>query len=106
MDLLVGQNGQQSKLFHNAAARPGLRVRLVGSPQNLDAIGAVLRLGDGSHQSASREVQAGTGYWSQNSAVQVITAPFVPTELIVRWPGGKEGRTPVPPGAREVTVKQ
>ena len=30
MDLVVTQNGDQTRLFHNVGAKPGLRVRLVG----------------------------------------------------------------------------
>ncbi|MGH2626393.1 MAG: FG-GAP repeat domain-containing protein, partial [Anaerolineales bacterium] len=34
LDLAVGQNGAATRLFRNAGARPGLRVRLVGTPSN------------------------------------------------------------------------
>jgi hypothetical protein len=51
-----------------------------------------------------REVQAGSGYWSQNGAVQVFGLTGTPTAVWVRWPGGAVDRVPVPAGAREVTV--
>jgi len=50
-----------------------------------------------------REVKAGSGYWSQESGVQVM-ATRGKSNLWVRWPGGKETRSPVPGGAREVSV--
>jgi phage gp37-like protein len=51
-----------------------------------------------------REIQAGSGYWSQNGAVQVFGMSGTPTAVWVRWPGGKETRAPVVSGAREVVV--
>ena len=47
LDLAVSQNGAATRLFHNAGAKPGLRVRLIGSPANPDAIGAQIRIGYG-----------------------------------------------------------
>jgi hypothetical protein len=52
----------------------------------------------------AREIRAGSGYWSQDSAVQVLAAPAAPTELVVRWPGGKQTTSPVPAGAKEIAV--
>jgi enediyne biosynthesis protein E4 len=104
LDLLVGQNAHATKLFHNTRARPGWRVRLVGPPANPHAIGATLRLSDGSHSGAACEVQAGSGYWSQNSAVQVMTFDGQPTELQIRWPGGREARVPINSAARDLTL--
>jgi hypothetical protein len=49
-------------------------------------------------------VHAGSGYWSQDSAVQVLGTPDPPTKLRVRWPGGKIYEADVPPGAHEVKV--
>ncbi len=106
VDLLVGQNGQQTKLFHNTRARPGLRVQLIGPAQNPRAIGAVLRLGDLSGAGAAREVQAGSGYWSQNSGVQVMYAPVGAAHLSIRWPGGGVTNLNVQANDRDITVSQ
>ena len=106
VDLLVGQNGQQTKLFRNARARPGLRVRLIGPAQNPSAIGAVLRLSDHSGAGAAREVQAGSGYWSQNSAVQVMYAPAGASQLSIRWPGGGVTNVSVQADARDIIASQ
>ena len=51
-----------------------------------------------------REVQAGSGYWSQNGAVQLFGLRATPTGVWVRWPGGAVHRMPVPAGAREIAV--
>ncbi|MGH7637064.1 MAG: hypothetical protein ACREOK_05380, partial [Gemmatimonadaceae bacterium] len=52
-----------------------------------------------------REVQAGSGYWSQNGAVQVLGKASEPVAVLVSWPGGLESRVDVPAGAREVVVR-
>ena len=52
----------------------------------------------------AREVHAGSGYWSQDSVVQVLSMREPPTQLWVRWPGGKTVTAAVPKGAREIRV--
>src|SRR5207302_8115866 len=71
VDLVVTQNNDETRLFHNARAQPGLRVKLAGPAGNPDGIGAVVRLDFGGKLGPAREVQAGSGFWSQNSPVQV-----------------------------------
>ncbi|MFZ9898817.1 MAG: ASPIC/UnbV domain-containing protein, partial [Gemmatimonadaceae bacterium] len=104
LDIALAQNGDATRLFRNAAAAPGLRVRLVGSVANPDAVGAQVRLEFATGLGPVREVQAGSGYWSQQGAVQVLGAPTAPKAVRVRWPDGHATRTPVPDGAREVRV--
>jgi hypothetical protein len=107
-DLAVSQNGNSTKLYHNVGAVPGLRVRLKGPTGNPSAVGASVRLESGGKMGPLREVQAGSGYWSQNSPVQVLAAkPGESAENVwVRWPGGKETISPVPEGAREIEINQ
>lgn len=104
LDLVVSQNGAATRLLHNRGAKPGLRVRLQGPPSNPDAIGAQLRLVYGDKVGPVREIEAGSGYWSQNGAAQVLGLAGTPTAVWVRWPGGGETTTPVPAGAREIVV--
>jgi enediyne biosynthesis protein E4 len=104
VDLVVTQNGAPTKLYHNIGAAPGLRVRLKGPPGNPSGIGAVLRLQFKDRQGPAREIHAGSGYWSQDSLVQVMSTPSTPESLWVRWPGGRVTTTPIPANAREVTV--
>jgi len=104
VDLVVAQNAAETKLYRNEGARPGLRVRLAGPPGNASGVGAVLRwVADGKFGPA-REIHAGSGYWSQDSAVQVLAAPVSAKQLWVRWPGGKTTTTDLPSGLREVVV--
>lgn len=107
-DLAVAQNSNATKLYHNVGAAPGLRVRLKGPPGNPSAVGASLRRESAGKLGPLREVQAGSGYWSQNSPVQVLCgkAGESATNVWVRWPGGKETITPVPEGARELELSQ
>ena len=102
-DLAVTQNGTSTRLFRNVGAKPGLRVRLQGPPSNPAAIGATVRLRFGQRLGPAREVHAGSGYFSQDSAVLVLGTPEAPSGLVVRWPGGKTTESPVPAGAKEVT---
>ena len=106
LDLAVSQNGAATRLFHNRGARPGLRVRVVGPPANPDGIGAQIRVVYGERLGPVREVQAGTGYWSENGAVQVFGLSGPPTAVWVRWPGGGESRVAVGGSTREVTVRR
>lgn len=104
LDLAVSQNGAATRLFKNQGAKPGLRVRLQGPPGNPDGVGAQLRIVYGNRMGPVREIAAGSGYWSQNGAVQVFGLSATPTAVWVRWPGGRVTTTPIPPGSRELTV--
>jgi hypothetical protein len=104
VDLVVAQNSAATKLYHNVRAKPGLRVRLSGPPGNPHGIGAVIRLKFGETFGPAREVHAGSGYWSEDSAVQVMGLPKTATGIWVRWPGGKVTLTQLPEKALEIEV--
>lgn len=104
MDLLVTQNCAETKLYKNLGARAGLRVRLTGPPGNPRGVGATLRLRANDRQGPAREIHAGSGYWSEDGAVQVLALSEPPTHLWVRWPGGKTMTANVPKGARDIAV--
>jgi hypothetical protein len=106
LDLAVSQNGAATRLFRNNGAKPGLRVRLAGPATNPDGVGAQIRIDYGDHMGPVREIQAGSGYWSENGAVQVLGLTGKPAAVWVRWPGGVERKVPVPEGAREVVVRR
>jgi hypothetical protein len=103
-DLVVTQVGAETKLYRNETARPGLRVRLSGPAGNPQAVGTVMRLKSDEGLGPAREVHAGSGYWSQDSAVQVMTGTKAPTALWVRWPGGQVTEVKLPRNAAEITV--
>jgi hypothetical protein len=66
-------------------------VELAGPPQNPDGVGTQLRLLYAAERKGPcRTVQAGSGYWSQDAAPQVLGLQEAPVALWIRWPGGKE----------------
>jgi len=104
IDLVVTQNGAETKLYHNVGAQPGLQVRLKGPAGNPQAVGSQIRLKFQDHFGPAREVHAGSGYWSQDSAVQVLGIPQPPTQIQVRWPGGRTTTSHLPASARGIEV--
>jgi enediyne biosynthesis protein E4 len=104
-DLVVTQNGAATKLFRNTSARPGLRVRLMGPPGNPDGVGAVLRVKWASGWGPARELHAGSGYWSQDSACAVLGTPNPPVAIQVAWPGGRKTEQAIGQHNGEVRVK-
>jgi hypothetical protein len=63
-----------------------------------------MRLKFGKEFGPAREVHAGSGYWSQDSVVQVLASPRTPSAIQVRWPGGKVVEAQIPSGATEISV--
>jgi len=104
IDIAVTQNGAETKLYRNANARPGLRVRLKGPPGNPTAVGAALRVEYSGGKGPVREIHSGSGYLSQDGAVQVLGLREAPTAVWVRWPGGKETSVKAPDSARELEI--
>jgi len=91
VDLCVSQNNGATKLYMNEGSRRGLRVALHSSAGNPDAVGAQMRLqyGDG-RKGPARTIRAGSGYWSQDGATQVLGFDSQPVAVWIRWPGGRE----------------
>jgi hypothetical protein len=98
--LVVTQNGAV-KLYHNVGAKPGCVDDRAGGNPPVSAQAYVLVRP--TRRPGQRNPRRG-GYWSQDSAVQVLSTPEVPTRLWVRWPGGKTNMADVPAGAREVSL--
>ena len=105
-DLVITQNGALTRLYQNKEARPGLRVKVNAGPANPTGVGSVVRLVlEGGKLGPARLITAGSGYWSQDSAVQVLgSKEATPTHLEVRWPGGGTTRTEIPKDSKEVYV--
>ena len=103
LDLAISQNGSATRLYQNAGAKKGLIVQLVGPPGNPTAVGAQIRLHyPGNKLGPSREIQAGSGYWSVNSPVEVMGLAGDADAVWVRWPGGRETLQPIPRGQTKV----
>ena len=50
------------------------------------------------------EIRAGSGYWSQDSAIQIMCAAEPRSAIWVRWPGGKVTTSPLPANAPEIQI--
>ena len=79
-------------------------MKLQGGAGNPNGVGAAVRLIANGKMGPLREVHAGSGYWSQDSAVQILGRPDAPTGIEVRWPGGLLSAHSLPVGARDITV--
>lgn len=108
VDLVVTQNGNRTKLYENHTDRRGFRIRLVGPVNNRDAIGAGMRLvyKDG-QKGPERVIQAGSGYWSQNSFVQVIGSrkESQPVAITIEWPDGRTQDVPLQPEKQDYQIE-
>jgi hypothetical protein len=91
-DVALRNYKQPAQLLRNVGPRGHwLRLKLVGTRSNRDAIGArVTLVSAGLRQ--TREVHAGSGYLSASSLVQHfgLGAARVVDELRIRWPSGAE----------------
>lgn len=94
LDMLLGYKYGPNQLLRNDLDNDNawLKVKLVGTTSNRDAIGARVRVRTGSKW-RMREVQAGSGYWSQHSLVQHFGLGEIDgliQEVVIRWPSGLE----------------
>lgn len=105
LDIVLGQNGFYTALLMNQNAEPGLRVRLSGSPENPSAIGAQFRAmyKDGTY-GPLHEIQAGTGFRSQNSLTKIVAKPLEIESIEVRWPDGIISKTSTKEGQMELFI--
>lgn len=107
VDIVVTQNGAATKLFRNTGAKPGLRVQLKGPKNNPEGIGSIVRVVYKDGFGPAREIHAGSGYLSQDSAVQIMGIRENPIGVWVRWPMGEISQvefTKEFSGATEVTI--
>jgi hypothetical protein len=106
VDLAVSQNGATTKLYTNRAPKSGLSVRLSGPSGNRAGIGSSIRLvyPDGS-KGPRREVQSGSGYWSQDSATQVLGFSRFPDQIEVTWFDGSVQMVEVNDSKKRYTVE-
>ena len=105
MDVVVTQNGGRPRLFRNQVSRPGLQVRVKGSPNNPLGIGVRVRLmGNRQAFGPAQEIQSGSGYWSQNSTQLIFAQPDEADQLQVTWPGGRVSRVTIPTGTKILQV--
>jgi enediyne biosynthesis protein E4 len=91
VDVAVSQNNGKTRLFLNKTENPGVQVRLEGPESNKLAFGSSLQLlYEGGTKGPRRFLQAGSGYLSQNSSLQVLGKKEKPIALKIVWFNGKE----------------
>lgn len=106
VDLVVSQNGNETKLYRNARATPGIRISLKGPAQNPWAIGAQFRIGSGGQWGALHEIGAGSGYMSESSVTKIVARAQGEGRLQIRWPGeAKTDEFAVSNMAEQITVE-
>ena len=92
IDLLVTTNGGPARLYRNdqLAGHRSLRLRLVGTASNRDAIGATVRLVAGGVEQR-RLVKSGSSYLSQSELPVTfgVGRRDRVERVIVQWPGGR-----------------
>lgn len=93
VDLAVSQNGADLKLFKNISGKKMLSIKLLGPSSNTWAIGSGARLvfPDG-EKGPFKEIQAGSGYWSQNSRVLLFGYSEKPVAIEINWFDGTQQR--------------
>lgn len=104
IDLLITQNGAETKLYKNELVGTGLRVSLNGPEANPLGIGSKLTLQFADKDGPVREIHAGSGYWSQSSATQVFGMSDKIERIKVVWPDGKETLKDIGSDDSSVTV--
>lgn len=107
VDLAVGQNDGPTRLFLNETESPGLQIRLMGPPENRNAFGSSIRLVYEDGQTGPRrEIQAGSGYWSQNSATQVMGQAQNVAAIEVYWFDGTRKTVYTKEGQANYVIEQ
>ncbi len=105
VDMAVSQNNYNTKLYLNRTERSGFRITLNGPDLNRDAIGSSVRLVyEDQSLGPLREIQAGSGYWSQNSFTQVMGAAGDVAKIQVTWFDGRKQTVEVEDGKKEYQI--
>lgn len=105
VDLAVSQNSAETHLFENRSERYGVRIRLEGPPHNRTGIGSSMRIHYRNRTVGPlRTVQAGSGYWSQNSSVQVLGLDGEPVSVEITWFDGRHQQIEFAEGERELVI--
>ncbi len=107
VDLMVGQNNDESRLFLNQSNQAGIRFRVVGDSFNPHGIGTRIQVvyRDG-RLGPVQEIQAGSGYWSMNSVVLQLPQDPRPEKIIIHLPGKPQQIVAFPDIATEIVIHQ
>ncbi len=103
--LVVHQNEPASLLRNRAACRPHVRLKLVGTRANRDAVGARVVLRNQPTQQV-RLIKSGSGYFSHSDQRIVFSITTSQADVLVAWPGGEsEIFRSLSPGQTQILVE-
>ncbi len=108
VDLAVSQNENKTKLYVNQITREGYHVTLKGPSENSNGVGSAVRLNyHDSGKGPLREIQSGSGYWSQSSYTQVLGVKQGATveSIQVHWFDGRRQTVDVTEGKRNYIIE-
>jgi hypothetical protein len=92
LDVLITTNNGPAHLYRNdqIGGNRGIRIRLVGTKSNRDAIGATVRIYFGG-ESSSRTVKSGSSFLSQSELPVTfgVGKRDVAERLVIHWPSGR-----------------
>ena len=85
-DITVSQHQAETKLFKNVSGSSGILVSLKGPKSNQNGYGSSVRViyEDGT-KGPLRTIHAGSGYWSQSSALQILGRAGEVSSVEVTW---------------------
>lgn len=95
--MVVSQNANRIRVFENQVKKVGLRVTLSGLPSNRNGVGSTIRLiYENGEKGPARQVQSGSGHWSQDSLSQVLGfEDSSVAEIEIIWPDKTHQTIPV-----------
>jgi len=105
-DIAVSQHRAETKLYKNRSDNSGILISLIGPESNQDGYGSSIRIiyEDGT-KGPLRSVHAGSGYWSQNSSVQVMGFSKRPAAAEVTWHTGDVQKVELNEGQTEIVIE-
>lgn len=110
LDVLVTTNGGRARLLRNDGAERSqkVRLRLVGTTSNRDAIGAFARVTHASGSSPWQMVKTGSSYCSQSELPLTFGLGSVTsvTKIEVKWPNGRTDAFPGVAANRTLTIQE
>ena len=105
IDLVVSQNGAQTKIYLNQNEKSGYSIRLEGPSTNRNGVGSTIQLiYENGEKGPRRTIQSGAGYWSQNSFTQIMGAKSDVKEIEIFWFDGRNQTVPVVDGKRNYLI--
>ncbi|MCX7872483.1 MAG: VCBS repeat-containing protein [Verrucomicrobiae bacterium] len=103
-DIIITQNANTTKLYKNVLGNPGLRIRLEDPNGNRNGIGAKIQIGVNGKFGPYREIHAGSGWFSQDSTVQILHAPSSNAVVRVQWQGNITREYQISGNLREIVL--